>query len=134
MGATTTRLYETDFAAWAEETAALIREGRWADLDVDAVVEEIEGLAGSEKSAVRSQLRRLMMHLIKERVQPERASRSWRVSVVNARTLIMDRLDDSPSLRNHVEDRLQRLYSQAVEAALAETGVGVSVGQVCPWT
>jgi hypothetical protein len=41
-------LYEEDFYAWAQTTAALIRAGKWHDLDREALAEEIESLGKSQ--------------------------------------------------------------------------------------
>jgi len=45
---TNAELYEEDFYAWTQTTAALIREGKWHDLDREAVAEEIESLGKSD--------------------------------------------------------------------------------------
>ena len=37
-------LYETDFYAWTQQQATLIREGRWEEVDRSNLVEEIESL------------------------------------------------------------------------------------------
>ena len=37
-------LYETDFHAWTQQQAILIREGRWEEIDRSNLVEEIESL------------------------------------------------------------------------------------------
>jgi hypothetical protein len=39
-------LYDTDFYAWTQEQATLLREGAVADLDLEHVAEEIEGEQG----------------------------------------------------------------------------------------
>jgi len=135
MGATTKTLYDTDFVAWADETAALIRAGRLDEVDLEHVAEEIEGLAGSDRRAVRSQLRRLMMHLIKQRIQPERDGASWRASIVDAGAEILNFLDDSPSLARHLDENLNRVYLLAVRQALRETRVkDPKPWNTCPWT
>jgi Domain of unknown function DUF29 len=87
------------------------------------VAEEIEDLGRSERLAVRSQLRRMLTHLIKMRIQAERAGVSWRGSILNARIEILDHIADSPSLRRHAETNLQRIYREAIELALAETNL-----------
>jgi Domain of unknown function DUF29 len=51
MGASTKSLYDTDFVEWAKHTADLLRRGRVADLDLQEVEEESEGLGKSERSA-----------------------------------------------------------------------------------
>jgi Domain of unknown function DUF29 len=138
MGAATKTPYEIDFAAWAVETAEALREGRFGDLDRKNLAEEIEGMARAERKAVRSQLQRLMMHLLKQRLQPERRSKSWEASMVNAREEILDDFEDSPSLKAHLEQSLDRVYRRAVVEALSETGLPeteqAKLPNRCPWT
>ena len=40
----TLNLYETDFYAWTQKQAELIRLGQWQAIDIDNLVEEIESL------------------------------------------------------------------------------------------
>jgi hypothetical protein len=139
MGATTKTLYDTDFVEWTARTAELLRQGRFDEVDLEHVVEEIEDLGRSERLAMRSQLRRMLAHLIKMRIQPERAGASWRGSVASARIEILDRITDSPSLRRHAETSLPRLYREAVELALAETNLAAHAKELdipakCPYT
>jgi hypothetical protein len=129
MGATTKTLYETDFAEWAAHTADLMRQGRLDLVDMENVAEEIADLGRSERAAVRSQLLRLLVHLIKQRIQPERDGSSWRGSIVSARQEIRLRLEDSPSLRRHLLDTLQATWQMAVKDALAETGLTTYAGE-----
>ena len=49
------------------------------------VEELIEALSRSEKRALKSQLVRLMLHIIKWQSQPERRSSSWVASIKDAR-------------------------------------------------
>jgi len=58
-------LYQIDFVAWADETAKLLRQHRFEEVDLDALVEEVEGLAKRDHKAMRSQLQRLLIHLLK---------------------------------------------------------------------
>ena len=139
MSATTKTLYDTDFVEWTARMAGLLREGRFDEVDLEHVAEEIEGLGRSERLAVRSQLRRMLTHLIKMRIQPERAGVSWRGSIVNARIEILDHTADSPSLRRHAETNLQRIYREAIELALAETNLAsrakeLDIPAKCPYT
>jgi hypothetical protein len=41
-------LYEQDFFAWTQTTAALIRAGKWHDLDRETLAEEVESLGTSQ--------------------------------------------------------------------------------------
>jgi len=83
MSTATKTLYETDFVEWADHTAELLRQGKFAEVDLEHLIEEVEGLAESDRHGVRSQMVRLLMHLIKLRIQPEREVTSWRTSIVN---------------------------------------------------
>jgi hypothetical protein len=53
-------LYETDFYAWAREQAALLRAGRFRELDLEHLVEEVEDLGGALKRSVRSRVRTIL--------------------------------------------------------------------------
>jgi hypothetical protein len=79
-----------------------------------------------------------MTHLLKQTLQPERSGASWRESIMSARGEILDDLEDSPSLRGHLEERRQRVYERAVRQALAEIGQPPSraaeIPAECPWT
>ena len=49
-------LYERDFCLWLEQQAALLREGRFGELDLAHLVEEIEAMARKDKKAIKSNL------------------------------------------------------------------------------
>ena len=68
-----------------------------------------------------SQLKRIMAHLLKQRHQPERATRSWETSIRNGREQIADILDQSPSLRRLLPGLMTKNYSRAVAQASDDT-------------
>jgi Domain of unknown function DUF29 len=123
MSTATKTLYETDFVEWADHTAELLRQGKFAEVDLEYLIEEVEGLAESDRHGVRSQMVRLLMHLIKLRIQPEREVTSWRTSIVNPQVEISLLLEDSPSLRRYLEETLAKNYRFAVREALPETNL-----------
>jgi hypothetical protein len=49
--------YESDFAQWAETQATALREGRFADLDVTNLTEEIDDPSNRKRDIVRSRLK-----------------------------------------------------------------------------
>jgi hypothetical protein len=139
MGAATKSLYETDLMEWAERTAELMRAGRLDEADIENAAEEIEDLARNLRSAVYSHLQRMLMHLMKQRIQPERDGASWRRSINDSRAEIQYRIDDSPSLRRFAENNLQQIYRRAVSAALFETGLtaqraALNLPETCPYS
>lgn len=127
-------LYGTDFAEWAAQTAELLRERRFDEIDIENVAEEIRSLGDSQFQGARSQLRRLLMHLIKQKIQPERDGASWRASIVNAQQEMLDAIDSSPSLRRRLAQVLQATYEQATRAARIETQMDAEeLPQQCPF-
>lgn len=127
-------LYTTDLCLWTEEQAALLRAGRWPDLDRANVAEEIESLGGSQKAEIRSRLAILLLHLLKWEFQPEKRKYGWRASILEQRIRIDDLIDVSPSLQSWPGAVLAKAYSVAVLGAASETGLPGSVfPKSCPY-
>jgi hypothetical protein len=134
---TNAELYAQDFFAWTQTTAALIRTGKWYNLAPEALAEEVESLGISQKHALGSHLRNLVMHLLTSHYQPSgrQTGHSWRSSIDNARDEIAMILEDSPSLRREVPGLLARRYPAACRLVHDETGLPLSTfPETCPWT
>ena len=132
-----TSLYETDFYAWTQYQAALLRKNKWGELDAANLAEEVESLGRRDKRELGSRLQILLAHLLKWRYQPERweDSHSWYHTIVEQREQIEDLLADSPSLRPQLPDLLSLRYGRAGRRVLRETELAEAVlPQVCPWT
>ena len=114
-------LYDRDFALWVEAQVAAIRAGDLGALDVENVVEELEGLTKRDERALGSQLKRIMARMLKQRYQPQRASRSWEDSIANGREEIADILEQSPSLRRSLPGLMTKNYPRAVAQAARDT-------------
>jgi Domain of unknown function DUF29 len=128
-------LYERDFRLWLEQQAALLREGRFAELDLANLVEEIEALAWKDKKAVKNNLIVLLTRLLKHEFQPTQRSSSWRGSILEHRRRLRDDCEESPSLRPHAADVFARAYADAREQASAETGLPLrSFPKASPYT
>jgi hypothetical protein len=46
------QLYDTDFRAWAQRTAELLRAGRYDALDIDHLLDELDDMGKSEHREV----------------------------------------------------------------------------------
>ena len=114
-------LYDEDFALWVGEQVAALRAGDVAGLDTENLIEELEGLTKRDQRALGSQLKRIMAHLLKQRYQPQRASRSWPDSIQDGREEIADILEQSPSLRNTLPDLMAKNYPRAVAQAARDS-------------
>jgi hypothetical protein len=118
-------LYDRDFALWVEAQVAAIRAGDLGRLDVENVVEELEGLTKRDVRGLGSQLKRVMTHMLKQRYQPERATRSWEGSIRNGREQIADILDQSPSLRRTLPGLMTKNYPRAIAEAADQTRLAI---------
>jgi hypothetical protein len=96
--------YETDVVAWAKEQAALLRSGNLSAIDALNIAEEIESVARSERSELKSRIIVLLAHLLKWQFQPDHRGHSWEVTIKLQRNDIKSLLDDSPSLKHLFED------------------------------
>jgi hypothetical protein len=128
-------LYETDFYAWANQQADLLREGKLPDADIGNIVEEIASLGRSERRELVSRLSVLLLHLLKWRFQPERRGTSWRMSIANTRDRLSDHLADNPSLKSKLPEAMQTAHRYARRDAVVATGLAESSFPAdCPWT
>jgi len=98
-------LYETDVVAWSERQAALLRrvaagESINDQIDWPNIIDEVETVGRSERSALRSDIATVLEHLIKLQASPATDPRArWRTSIRRARIAIQKTLKDNPSLR-----------------------------------
>jgi hypothetical protein len=81
------------------------------------IQELIDALSRSERRALRSQLIRLMKHIIKWKTQPARRSLSWRATIRGARREIADIQEETPSLNRNV---VKEMWDDCFESALDE--------------
>lgn len=127
--------YESDFYAWTQEQAELLRSGRFDELDAQNILEEIESMGRSAENELESRLQVLLMHLLKWEYQSSRRGKSWQLTIEEQRRKIDRRLSKSPSLKHKLADIVEDAYGDAVIAAERETGLERSVfPTVCPWT
>ena len=125
--------YETDFYAWVTEQAGHLRAKRWEELDLNNLIEELDTLGRSERNALWSHLRILLVHLLKWRYQPERRTRSWRGSITRARQNVARRLQQH-SLRRELPDFITEAYADARRLAADQTGLPLlTFPKTCEW-
>ena len=113
-------LYEKDFLVWTELMSAALESRNVADLDWEHLAEEIRDLGISQKSALKSHLENVLLHLIQWELQPERRSRSWENSISNSRGQVDFQLDAFRSLRGCLLESFDRCYDRAARKALRE--------------
>lgn len=116
-------LYDEDLAAWVDREVAHLKSGRLDRLDVQHLIEELEGMAGNLRRELKNLLRILLAHLLKWQFQPKRRSRSWAATIAEQRDQIDALLEESPSLRVYVEEAAASIYPRAVRLVAIETGL-----------
>ena len=128
--------YETDVVAWAREQASLIRAGRFDQLDLAHIAEEIEDVGKSEQRELASRMAVLLAHILKWKFQPEKRSVSWTLTIKDQRRLLVRRIEKTPSLGPMLVDPdwIDEIWVDAKMLAEKETGLDIgSFSEVCPW-
>ena len=128
-------LYDTDFYAWANEQAALLRAGQLSAADIENIAEEIESMGKGEQRELESRLAVLLLHLLKWQYQPKRRGRSWRLTIEEQRRKLTRHLRQNPSLRAKLPEVIADAYGDAILEAERETKLPRSTFPVtCPWS
>lgn len=82
----------------------------------------LESMSQELRRALRSQLSRLMMHIVKWKIQPEKRTASWAVSILDARENIEEIMQEKPSLnRRFLNEIWEKTHLQALRKAQEET-------------
>ncbi len=116
-------LYDRDLQVWIEQTINQLRYGQFEQLDIENLIEELTDLGKSEKNALKSNLKILLIHLLKLNVQhdvPDTMKSSWYSSVLEHRQRVIDNLTDTPSLNSFLSEALEKAYPDARKGAIKE--------------
>lgn len=128
-------LYDTDFYAWANRQAALLRSGQLEQADITLIAEEIESMGKSELRELENRLTVLFLHLLEWRFQPSRRSRSWELTIKEQRRRLRRHLAHNPSLQHRLEQAREDAYGDAILEAASETGLAEDgFPPQCPFT
>ncbi len=136
-GARNHTLYEQDFYAWTQQTAALLRAGQWYDLDREALAEEVESLGKREARQLEHRLEGLVLHLLKWRYQSDkrRTGHSWEDTMQEQRRRLTRLLAQNPNLRGTVPSILDESYAYVRARASRQTRLPLETfPSTCPWT
>jgi hypothetical protein len=131
--------YGSDYYAWTQAQAALLRSTQPEWLDWRNLAEEVEDLGRSERRALESHLETVLIHLLKWRYQACKRGPSWEVSILNPRDRIEQLLADNPSLKPSLGAALKHAYPLARREAgrqmrLTRRQWEASLPAVCEWT
>jgi Domain of unknown function DUF29 len=131
----TTTLYDQDFYAWTQRQVELLQAGRWNELDIENLIEEIESLGKQQRQELRNRLGVLLGHLLKWRYQPEARSRSWTATIREQRRRIQEHVQDNPSLKSYLPEAITRGYQDGLDLVERETPIEMeTLPQTCPFS
>jgi len=135
--------YEQDFHRWIEYHIALLKEGRFNEIDVEHLIEELEDMGKSNLRELRSRLVVLIAHLLKWEYQLKQlqnqwehyTGKSWKGTIIVQRNHIIKLLKDNPSLKRFFLEAMTDAYPDALESAIEETGLPELIfPSECPYT
>jgi len=131
-------LYEEDFYVWTEVQAELLRKRRFEAVDLENLIEEVEGLGDAKKSAVLSNASVIIEHLLKMQFSPATDPRAgWIDSVLEHRRRL--EFDLTPRLLTILKEELPRVYVVARRIAdrrlrtYGEAAVADALPTSCPY-
>ena len=116
-------LYNRDLQLWIEQTIQQLQNREFVSLDIEHLIEELVDLGKSEKNTLRSNLKILLAHLLKLKIQddaPDSMKGSWYSSVVEHRQRVLDNLADTPSLKSFLVEAVEKAYPDARKVAIKE--------------
>lgn len=127
--------YLEDYGAWITAQIELIRDGQFDELDLEHLLEEVEGLARSNFDAFKSAIRIVLIHMLRWDVQPEYRIRSWATSINGHRIRVVEALEESPSYKSRVDEAVRKAYRLARYHAAKKTRRSVEhFPDTCPFT
>lgn len=114
-------LYDRDLDLWLETAIAQLKAGDFQNLDVENLIEELEGLSGNHKREVETKLIRLIEHIFKRcYVKLPDCYRGWEVTIINQRDELRRLLKQSPSLKRHFLQSFDDSFDTALEIVRTE--------------
>jgi hypothetical protein len=128
-----TELYEHDFYAWTQETAALIAAGKWQEIDQALLADEVGGLGREDKREMARRVQRILKELLVWWAMPGERRGNWAVTISEQRTALEAIVEDSPSLKAQLGEVVAKEYRWARSKAQDQT-TGYRFPETCPFT
>lgn len=122
--------YDRDYYQWLLLTIQQLQNQEYAVVDWDNLLEELEGLAKSQKRELKSRLLVLIEHLLQLKYwgkERDYNGRGWRNTIIEQRRQIQIVLDDSPSLQPILADLFEQCYKMARQDTSQKTGLDIQV-------
>ncbi|ADE13372.1 protein of unknown function DUF29 [Nitrosococcus halophilus Nc 4] len=116
-----------DYYGWTQETVEKLRQGKFSEINIEHLIEEIEDMGKSERRELENRLTVLLVYLLKWRYQPNRRGRSWALTIKEQRVRVSRVIRDNPSLKPQFFGICVEAYESAVIIAARKTGLDESI-------
>lgn len=127
--------YDADYAAWLDAQVEALREGKFDELDLEHLIDEVRSLGNSDFLRLESAIKLVLLHLLKWDIQTDHRTRSWAGSIAEHRERVEDELAKSPSYRARLDEAVSRAYRRARHKAHKETRLPRrSFPESCPYS
>lgn len=113
--------YDQDFMLWLTETVQHLKSGNFDQIDLENLIEEVEALSRQEKRELKNRLTTLFEHILKlQYVSLPECYRGWEITIARTQNDLKDILEDSPSLKNYLEEICEQCYQRALKNVVLE--------------
>ena len=129
------QLYETDDYLWLLETIELLKQGRFDEVDLENLIEELEDLGNEKKNAVKSLLEQVIRHLLLVQFWTKESEINyyhWQSEILGFRHQLEDRL--TTNLRNYLAEEMGIIYNRALKQVKLKTKFQVDFPEICPYS
>jgi hypothetical protein len=126
--------YVQDVVLWANEQAALLRAGRFAELDIEHFADELEDVGKAKEHELERRLRELLVEVLKWQCKPAHRCLAWTREIALLRLIAEGCFKYAPSLRVLLADPefVNGVWSGALVDVVADTGRD-DFPNDCPW-
>jgi hypothetical protein len=128
-------LYQLDYHQWLLDTIELLKDQKFDQLDYENLSEELEALGRSEKRSVESLLEQILIHLLLYQYwisERQYNGNHWCGEIATFRNQL-HRYLDSRTLKNYLENRLTKVYQDALRVVKIKTALK-DFPLDCPYT
>jgi len=136
-------LYRTNYSAWAQRNAELLRAGDFGALDIAHLLDELDDMGKSEQRELENRLTILLAHLLKWEYQLPTLTAGWRefdgrssrATIIEQRDRLGKLLGKAPGLKTMLPRQLAEAYADAAELAAKETRLArQTFPAACPYS
>ncbi|MEM8828758.1 MAG: DUF29 domain-containing protein [Cyanobacteria bacterium P01_G01_bin.19] len=128
--------YTTNYDLWLEEQISHLKSGEYSSIDVVNLVGELEALGRAEKSAVKSLVYQILLHMLLIDYWHEESKYNknhWLAEIDAFQLQLEDRL--TTNLINLAKENLPRLYAKARLNAIRKSSLPEDrYPEQCPYT